>query len=152
VLSRHLKTTVLRPHHSRANRRRPLLSETEGLRRFSHFHPQRRRRMAIDDGGGGAGLSPNLFAIPHIKRMTDTLHRAVVGPKIEIIGRACSSAADPWEPSAVGTPWHGHDPPQSLLAKLVLPVHVFAHPLCLLMLSFAFPNCHSLSCGKARFD
>jgi hypothetical protein len=47
---------------------------------FCAFHA-----LAVDDSGGGAGLSPDLFAALHIKHVMDILQRAVIGPKIEII-------------------------------------------------------------------
>src|SRR4029077_357939 len=60
------------PHHSHADRCKPPF--------FSAFHA-----LAIDDGGGGAGLSSALLPTFHIKRVVDAIQRAVVAPQVEII-------------------------------------------------------------------
>jgi hypothetical protein len=79
---------------------------------FCAFHA-----LAVDDGGGGAGLSPELFAALHIKRMMDILQRAVVSPQVEIIveralRRKILGRIAPLAPRAQ----HVHDP-----------IHNFAH-------------------------
>jgi hypothetical protein len=75
------------------------------------------RALAIDDGGGGAGLSPNLLATPHIKRMMDSLQRAVVSPQVEIIVER-----------ALRRQVLGHIAPLASRAQHVHdPIHNFAH-------------------------
>jgi hypothetical protein len=66
---------------------------------------------------------PGLFAALHKKRMMDILHRAVVGPKIELIveralGRQVLGHIAPLAPRA----HHVHDPPQSVLANVASPL------------------------------
>ena len=47
---------------------------------FGAFHA-----LTVDDSSGGTGFSPLLLAALHIKRMMDTIQRAVVAPQVEII-------------------------------------------------------------------
>ena len=73
--------------------------------------------LAIDDGGGGTGLSFALLAALHIQGMMDAIERAVVAPQVEIIEKraAWRQILRDRSPLASRTQ-HIHDP-----------VHHFAH-------------------------
>ena len=82
---------------------------------FCAFHA-----LAVDDSGGGAGLSSDLFAALYIKRMMDILQRAVGGPKIEIIVSNApspgSTDAGDWprtSKTSPAMPWHSCVSPRS---------------------------------------
>src|SRR5450755_1870054 len=79
---------------------------------FGAFHA-----LAIDDGSGGTGLSFVLLPTFHIKRVVDTIQRAVVAPQVEIIKQRAAR----WQVLRDCTPL------ASRAQNIHDPVHHFAH-------------------------
>jgi hypothetical protein len=79
---------------------------------FGAFHA-----LAIDDGGGGTGLSFDSLPTFRIKRVVDAIQRAVVAPQVEIIKKRAAR----WQVLRDCTPL------ASRAQNIHDPVHHFAH-------------------------